>query len=98
MSYFDEELIEELNNNGISFYILSEKKQTSIIRKINKIVPFSLNKVAWSKLNSSIDFGHTSSDLAILQLADEIRVVADGELIFIGDSACDKAYSAPLNT
>ncbi|MCS4251445.1 hypothetical protein [Pseudomonas sp. BIGb0164] len=95
MSYFDEELSEDLNNNDIPFNILSESEQISITRRINKIVPFSVNKVAWSRLSNSIDFGQTSSDSAILQLAEEIKMIADGDLIFIGDSACDEAYFIP---
>jgi hypothetical protein len=44
-------------------------------------------------LESSINLGSEPSSLAISLLAQEIRKVADADLIFIGDSACDDAYS-----
>ncbi|WP_052958841.1 hypothetical protein [Pseudomonas marginalis] len=93
MSYFDEELTADLKIFNICFDILSEIEHASIVSKMNEKLPFSGSKISWSNLEASINFGLASSDLAISRLAEEIRRLTDGDLIFIGDSACDEAYS-----
>ena len=93
MSYFDEEVTADLKAFNINFDILPEVDHASMVSKINETVPFSGSKVAWSSLETSINFGPTSSDLAILNLAKEIQKLTGDNLIFIGDSACDEAYS-----
>lgn len=96
MSYLDEELIKDLRDHNILFDILSESEHISIVRKINANIPFSGSKVAWSNLNTSMNLGREPSDFATLRLAEEIRKVADSNLIFVGDSACDEAYSISI--
>lgn len=93
MSYLDEELIADLKKLNISFSTLSDIEHDAIARKINESIPFTGNKIAWSTLDDSISFGSASSNLAISMLAEKISAVADGELVIIGDSACDNAYS-----
>lgn len=93
MSYLDEELIADLKKLNISFSTLSGVEHDALTRKINERIPFSGNQIAWSTLDNSISFGSISSNLAISMLAEKINAVADGELVFIGDSACDNAYS-----
>lgn len=96
MNYFDEEIITDLKAFNITFEVLTEADHASIVRNINENVPFSGSKVAWDKLATSNHFGLTSSDLAISHLAKEIQKLNDNNLIFIGDSACDEAYSINL--
>lgn len=96
MSYFDEELVADLKDSDIGFDIISEAEHSSMLRRINEKVPFSGSKVAWKHLEASINFGLASSVSAVSHLAEEIRNVTDEDLIFIGDSACDEAYSIGL--
>lgn len=96
MSYLDEELIADLKKLKISFNTLSEVEHNAIARKINESIPFIGNQIAWSTLENSISFGPASSNLAISMLAEKISAVADGELVLIGDSACDDAYSVSV--
>ncbi|PRA33068.1 hypothetical protein [Pseudomonas poae] len=96
MSYLDEELIADLKASDISFDVVSETEHASIVDKINENVPFSGSKVAWGNIEKSINFGFSSSDLAVSRLADEIGRTAEDTLIFIGDCACDEAYCISL--
>lgn len=93
MSYFDKEVLSDLSKHNISFDVLTEIEHSSIVREINERIPFSGSKIAWTKLKNSINFSYNPLDLATSRLADEIRKVTDDNLIFVGDSACDEAYS-----
>jgi hypothetical protein len=93
MSYLDDELIADLKRLNINFSILSEAEHAAIVRQINERILFAGSQIAWSALENSINFGSASSNLAIYMLAKKISAMADGEFIFIGDSACDDAYS-----
>ena len=93
MNYFDKILIKDLNDGEISFNILSEEESASIVRDINKTISFSGSKINWGKLKDGMYFGHEPSAQVILRLAEQIRKVTDGNLIFIGDSAYDNVYS-----
>jgi hypothetical protein len=92
MSYLDEELIADLKKSNINSSNLSKTEHSAIIRKINEHIPFTGSQIAWSSLENSISFGSTSSSAALSMFAEKINAVADGELIFIGDSVCDDAY------
>ncbi|MFP3496450.1 hypothetical protein SB759_19660 [Pseudomonas sp. SIMBA_059] len=93
MSHFDEVLIKDLKKNNIAFNTLSPIEQDSVINKIHKHVPFSGSKIIWKSLKSSLNLGSEPSDSSIFLLAEEINKVTSADLIFIGDSACDDAYS-----
>lgn len=92
MSYFDDELIAELRSHNIAFNILPANDHASIVREINENIPFSGSKIAWSKLNNSMNFGGDLTDSPILRLAKEIKKVANDTIIIVGDSVCDDAY------
>ncbi|WP_124429836.1 hypothetical protein [Pseudomonas sp. R2-37-08W] len=96
MSYFDDELITELRSHNIAFNILPENDHASIVREINETIPFSGSKIAWSKLNKSINFGGDLPDFSTSKMAKEIKKFADDKIIFLGDSACDEAYCINL--
>lgn len=96
MNYFDEEVVADLKALNIQFDILLEGDHASLVSKINENVSFSGSKVAWSNLETSFNFGFASSDLSISSLAKEIQKLTDENPIFIGDSACDEAYSINL--
>ncbi|MBI6909317.1 hypothetical protein [Pseudomonas palleroniana] len=89
----DEELIKDLKKNNISFNTLSPIEQDLVINKIHKHAPFSGSKIAWESLKSSLNLGSETSEFSIFLLAEEISKVTSADLIFIGDSACDDAYS-----
>ena len=92
MSYFDDELIAELRSHNIAFNILPANDHASIVREINENIPFSGSKIAWSKLNNSMNFGGDLTDSPTSRLAKEIKKVADDTIIIVGDSVCDDAY------
>lgn len=96
MSIFDEELITDLNTRNINFDILTDAEHASLVRAMNERIPFSGSKVDWGNLKNGIDFEHESSNSAISRLAEEMRKIDDGNVIFVGDSACDEAYSISL--
>lgn len=96
MNYFDEEVVADLKALNIKFDILLEGDHASLVSKINENVPFSGSKVAWNNLETSFNFGFASSDLSISTLAKEIQKLTNDNPIFIGDSACDEAYSINL--
>lgn len=96
MNYYDKEVTTDLNALNIKFAILPEADHTSLVNTINDIVPFSVSKVAWEKLETSMNLGRSSSDLAISYLAEEVQKLTSENPIFIGDSACDEAYSVIL--
>jgi hypothetical protein len=96
MSYLDDELIADLKRLNINFSILSEAEHAAIVRRINERILFAGSQIAWSALEYSINFGSASSNLAIFMLAKKISAMADDEFIFIGDSACDDAYSVKV--
>lgn len=96
MSVFDEEIITDLNTRNINFDILTDTEQASLVRAMNERIPFSGSKVDWSNLKNGIDFKHEPSNSAISRLAGEIRKIDDGNVIFVGDSACNEAYSISL--
>jgi hypothetical protein len=93
MSYFDDELTAELKALNISFDVLSQTEHASMVVKINEAVRFSGSQIPWNNLKNSVNFGWAPSKKAIAQLAEEIEKLADKDLIFLGDSACDEAYS-----
>ncbi|MGA9703747.1 hypothetical protein [Pseudomonas sp.] len=93
MSYFDDELIKDLSKHSIGYAILSEAEHASIVNEINEKAPFSGSKIDWRKLKNSINFESKSSEVAILRMANEIKAITNENTIFVGDSACDEAYS-----
>ncbi|WP_395607971.1 hypothetical protein [Pseudomonas sp. B22129] len=96
MSYLDKELISDLKKHNINFAVLSQAEHEFMVSEINERLPFSGNKIAWSTLDNSINLGFESTGMAIELLAAEIKKVANNNLIFIGDSACDDAYSISI--
>lgn len=96
MNYYDKEIIIRLKALNIKFDILLEAAHASLVSTINDVVPFSVSKFTWEKLETSANLGRSSSDLAISHLAKEIQKLTSENPIFIGDSACDEAYSASL--
>lgn len=96
MSHFDDKLIAELRSHNIAFNILPANDHASIVREINENIPFSGSKIAWSKLNNSMNFGGDLTDSPTSRLAKEIKKVADDTIIIVGDSVCDDAYCINL--
>lgn len=60
---------------------------------MNSKIPFSSSNINWGNLKNSHIFFNEPLNIATLQLAEKIRELSDGNLIFVGDSACDEAYS-----
>ena len=93
MNYFDKEIITDLKTHNIGFQTLTDAEHKIIVHEINKKIPFSSSKIDWKILKNSHIFFYEPLSIAALQLAEKIREVSDGNLIFVGDSACDEAYS-----
>ena len=93
MNYFDEEIIMDLNTHSIGYEILTNAEHKHIVDDMNEKIPFSVSKIDWSKLGDSHIFLWQTIKHSDFQLAEIIRNFSEGNLIFVGDSACDEAYS-----
>ncbi len=93
MNYFDKEIITDLKTHNIGFQTLTDAEHKIILEEMNNKIPFSSSKIDWKILKNSHIFFYEPLSIATLQLAEKIREVSDGNLIFVGDSACDEVYS-----
>lgn len=93
MNYFDEEITINLNTHNIGFETLTDVEHKLILEKMNNEIPFASSKIDWENLKNGHIFFNEPLNIATLQLAEKIRELSAGNLIFVGDSACDEAYS-----
>jgi len=92
MTYLDEELIEDFRKINTPIVIFPKERHNSIVQKINDNIPFSGSQIAWSLLKKSTYLGATTSQASLKSLNKKIKLIAEGDVFFVGDST-DNAYS-----
>ncbi len=92
MSYLDDEIVKNFNQLNIEFEISPEAEHDLIVEKINAIVPFFGNQIAWSQFKENTHIGLSPSQATLALLEKKIKEATKHNVIFIGD-ATDNAYS-----
>ncbi len=91
MSYLDDEIVKNFNQLNIEFEISQEAEHDLIVEKINAIVPFFGNQIAWSQFKENTYIGPSPSQATLALLEKKIKEATKHNVIFIGD-ATDNAY------
>ncbi|MBK5407517.1 hypothetical protein JFU58_03055 [Pseudomonas sp. TH34] len=97
MNYFDNNLVETLNKNGILYERLSDKEQEDFINNIQNKIIFAGSKIDWEALENATELSYMDRPLALTIVAEKLGSLGIQQVIFLSDSAIEHAYSININ-
>jgi hypothetical protein len=97
MNYFDNNLVEMLNENGILYERLSDKEQEDLINNIQNKIIFAGSKIDWEALENATELSYMDRPLALAIVAEKLGSLGIQQVIFLSDSAIEHAYSININ-
>ncbi|SDU30611.1 hypothetical protein [Pseudomonas yamanorum] len=97
MNYFDNNLVETLNKNGILYERLSDKEQEDFINNIQNKIIFAGSKIDWKALENATELSYMDRPLALTIVAEKLGSLGIQQVIFLSDSAIEHAYSININ-
>lgn len=92
MNYFEKELTKNLKENNITYIVLTDNEHQNISKEIQKKIKFVGAQIAWTALEKAVNLNNLKRDKALETIAEEILKHTEKNIIFLGDSAIDKAY------
>lgn len=96
MSLFDEDLEKTLKKHAIPYKQLPDKEQEYFIKKIHEKVTFSGSQIDWKTLRNATELGNSDRPLALNIISEQLCALGIQNIIFIGDSAIEHAYSIKI--
>ncbi|MFC6337604.1 hypothetical protein GIR22_17865 [Pseudomonas sp. CCM 7891] len=97
MTYFDEDLTNTLKKIGVVYKQLSESDHKKLIHQIQQKVIFIGNQIDWSTLKNPCNLNSIEKTNALTQISEKLKTLATQNVIFLGDSAIDHAYSIEIS-
>lgn len=96
MNLFDEDLVKTLKKHAIPHKQLSDKEQDEFIKKIHEKVTFSGSQIDWKTLKNATELGKADRPSALYIISEQLCSLGIQNIIFIGDSAIEHAYSIKI--
>lgn len=96
MNLFDDDLVKTLKKHAIPYKQLPDKEQEHFIKKIHEKVIFSGSQINWKILKNATELGNANRLLALNIISEQLCSLGVQNVIFIGDSAIEHAYSIKI--